>query len=179
MPEPVQASENSVGKSQRPTPPELIQAVSLEQLEPPDASPTGSQKSPKSNAGHSRWWSTDEAPDADEAVFQLVSLDRFTADRQSPRSAWWSTASGTMPNWLLALSWLGLGLPAVLLSLYTLTQAFLGESDSASVGAETSDFLFGLVIATIVNLSSLVLFSILGRETARKLRSKRRRKYSR
>jgi hypothetical protein len=79
-----------------------------------------------------------------------------------------------MPNWLLWSCWFGLGIPAIVLAIQTLTAVFLPAA--ATGGASGSAIVGRILIATIVNLSALVLFAILGNQTVRKLRYRQRRR---
>lgn len=140
--------------------------------------------------------SSDAAEVPSPLIVQSVSPDQFTQGQPLPppqsgkiqtvttnwfeqpvpikrRASRWATASGAMPTWLLCLSWVLLGVPAIGLSVWSWTQVFLARRTADAV---VNQLLLALLLAAIVNLAALLLFSILGRQTARRFARQRHRR---
>jgi hypothetical protein len=119
-------------------------------------------------------------PDAPDWV-QSISPAEYAGIPSPPsRFRRFATPAGLMPKWLLALAWIGLGLPTMALAVYSLAVLFLSNTKPTTPSGEVNHELLLLVcVSVIVNFCALVLFSILGRETARHRRSLRRRQWER
>ncbi|MFM2430854.1 MAG: hypothetical protein RLZZ511_2067 [Cyanobacteriota bacterium] len=66
------------------------------------------------------------------------------------------------------------------LSVYTIAMLFLSNTTTTTPSGEVNhELLWLFCVSLIVNFCALVLFSILGRETARHRRSRRRRQWER
>ncbi len=109
-------------------------------------------------------------PARDDSFIQSVSLDYFATETIPDRATGYPPSTATTPNWLLACSWLGLGMLAIAISIRAWVLVFLPEATVLeSANSTNGELIFRVLGAVIVNLSSLAFFSVLGRQIGRQL----------